>query len=62
LIAQSDVQNAIIDGEILALDEKGRSSLSNEISFNLDLAREATTLADFSYKITPNTISIRIRR
>jgi bifunctional non-homologous end joining protein LigD len=61
-IAVLDVQNAIIDGEIVALDEKGRSSLSNEISFNLDPAREATTLADFSYKITPNTISITIRR
>jgi len=32
--------------------------MRNEISFQLDPDREVTTEADFSYKITPDTISI----
>jgi hypothetical protein len=32
--------------------------MSNEIWFNLDVAGEAATRADFTYKITPNTITI----
>jgi hypothetical protein len=29
-----------------------------EIAFGLDTARDVTTQADFTYSITPNTISI----
>jgi hypothetical protein len=32
--------------------------MKNEISFQLDPARQVTTQADFSYKITPDTIAI----
>ena len=32
--------------------------MGNEIAFKPDAAMEAATRADFSYKITPNTISI----
>jgi hypothetical protein len=32
--------------------------MKNEISFKLDPARQVTTQADFSYKITPDTIAI----
>ncbi|MBV8277318.1 MAG: hypothetical protein JO170_18945 [Verrucomicrobia bacterium] len=32
--------------------------MSNEIAFKPDAAMEAATRADFTYKITPNTISI----
>src|SRR6516225_4907370 len=32
--------------------------MRNEICFNLDIAREAANRADFTYKITPNTITI----
>ena len=32
--------------------------MSNEIAFKPNEATEATTRADFSYKITPNTITI----
>jgi hypothetical protein len=32
--------------------------MSNEIAFKPDVAMEAATRADFTYKITPNTISI----
>jgi hypothetical protein len=32
--------------------------MSNEIAFNPDVALEAATRADFTYKITPNTITI----
>src|SRR6516225_5456098 len=32
--------------------------MSNEIAFKPDEATEAATRADFTYKITPNTISI----
>ena len=33
-------------------------NISDEIAFKLDVAREPGTRADFTYKITPNTISI----
>ena len=33
-------------------------NMKNEISFQLDPAREVTTQADFTYKITPDTIEI----
>jgi hypothetical protein len=32
--------------------------MRNEICFNLDVAGEAATRADFTYKITPNTVTI----
>ena len=32
--------------------------MRNEICFNLDVAGEAATRADFTYNITPNTITI----
>jgi hypothetical protein len=32
--------------------------MSDEIAFKPDIATEAATRADFTYKITPNTISI----
>ena len=32
--------------------------MSNEIAFKPDVTMEAATRADFTYKITPNTISI----
>ena len=32
--------------------------MSNEICFKPDVATEAATRADFTYKITPNTITI----
>ena len=33
-------------------------NMSDEIAFKLDVAMEPGTRADFTYKITPNTISI----
>jgi hypothetical protein len=33
-------------------------NMSNEIAFKFDLTQQVTTRADFTYKITPNTITI----
>jgi hypothetical protein len=36
--------------------------MSNEIALKRDEAMEAATRADFTYKITPNTVTITVSR